>query len=75
MVKFGILFSKNTNKHTGGVIKQIFHLKGMKKDAIFLGNPLLIGRSMSKALSFLKEKVEKRLESWKSKLLSHARKI
>ena len=67
--KSGIYFSKHTPRQTTRGIKQIFHMKGLK-DSIYLGAPMFLSRSPSKDFSYLQNKLEARLSSWRSRTLS-----
>lgn len=72
MKKSSILFSNGADNKTKRRIKTILGFKGMKKDAVNLGNSLVFGRQRVKEFDKLKEKVQGRLESWQSQLLSRA---
>lgn len=70
--KSGMYFSKHTPRQTTRGIKQIFRMKGLKKDFIYLGAPMFLSRSPSKDFRFLQNKLEARLSGWRSRTLSWA---
>ena len=70
--KSQILFSKNTSRSIKQKIRGIFGFKEMKSTAIYLGNSLIFGRCKTKEFGRLKERVQKRLDSWQNQLLSKA---
>ena len=55
-------------------IKKALGLKEVEKFESYLGLPTLLGRSKYQTFSFLKERVWKKIQGWKGKLLSKARK-
>nr|XP_023921351.1 uncharacterized protein LOC112032807 [Quercus suber] len=54
------------------MIKGLLQMKGLKKDAIYLGSPLFRSRAPSKDFKFLQEKLESKLMGWRSRCLSWA---
>lgn len=73
--KSHILFSSNTNRGTRKAIKDLFGLKELRNDFFYLGNTFLFGRGKLKDFKKLKDKVQARLEGWRSKMLSQAWKM
>lgn len=69
-----MFFSGNTPMEQKHLIKESLGVKEVVKFDTYLGLPMLIGRT--KYLSFLnlKDRVWKKLQSWKGKMLSRARK-
>lgn len=55
-------------------IKMLLGLNKISDQAKYLGNPLFMGRKITQAYEDLKRKIEFKLQGWKSKLLSQARK-
>lgn len=53
-------------------IRGIWNLKDTKDDAIYLGNPLFLKKNKSMDFNSIRERIEKRLEGRKSRLLSLA---
>lgn len=53
-------------------IQRVLNMRLLEKGERYLGNPLFLSQNRSKDFEFLKTKVQNRLESWKSKLLSQA---
>ena len=54
------------------MIKSMLGVKEVKKFESFLGLPTLLGRSKYQAFSFLKDRVWKKMQGWKGKMLSKA---
>lgn len=50
-------------------------MKDIKDDAFHLGSPFFVGRNKLLTFKFLKSKEENRLEKWRGKLLSYARRV
>ena len=72
--KSSIYFSSNTEVRHREWIKNILGVKEVARFESYLGLPTLIGRSKYQTFSFLKDRVWKKLQGWKSKLLLRARK-
>ena len=70
--KSGVYFSKHTHSQDRRVIKSILQVKNLKKDAVYLGAPVLLSRAPSKDFAFLQNKLESKLSGWRSKCLSWA---
>lgn len=70
--KSGIFFSKHTLTPTRRTIRNILQVKSLKKDAVYLGAPLILSRSPTKDFAFLQSKLESKLAGWRSKCLSWA---
>ncbi|KAH7528311.1 hypothetical protein FEM48_Zijuj05G0059300 [Ziziphus jujuba var. spinosa] len=67
-----IFFSKSTSGKTKAAIKNLWNLKRLNKEVVYLGNPLFISRSKEQAFERLKEKRKNRVEHWQGRLLSQA---
>jgi hypothetical protein len=70
--KSHILFSKNTAPATISTIQAILPYARTPVSARHLGLPLLIGHSKSAAFSDILDKVQGKIEGWRSKTLSQA---
>nr|XP_023915286.1 uncharacterized protein LOC112026812 [Quercus suber] len=70
--KSSVYFSSNTSRGQRDWIKNSLGVVEVDKFESYLGLPTLIGRSKYQAFSFLKERVWKKIQGWKGKLLSKA---
>jgi hypothetical protein len=70
--KSNILFSRNTTVSSISGIKEFLPYVNTLNSAKHLGLPLLIGRSKNTAFSDILDKVQRRIEGWRSKTLSQA---
>ncbi|XP_030923859.1 uncharacterized protein LOC115950759 [Quercus lobata] len=70
--KSSVFFSSNTSRMQRDWIKNELGVQKVEKFESYLGLPTLIGRSKYQAFSFLKERVWKKIQGWKGKLLSKA---
>ena len=70
--KSSVFFNSNTSRMQRDWIKNALRVKEVEKFESYLGLPTLIGRSKYQAFSFLKERVWKKIQEWKGKLLSKA---
>ena len=73
MEKFGIFFSSNTSEMTKDLVKQTLNVQSGLENDKYLGLPIMIGKDKHKEFKFIKDKVKVRINSWKGKLLSQAR--
>lgn len=72
MAKSSIHFSKNMANDTTWNIASHVGLKRAEKNIKYLGLPLILERSKKAAFEGVVEHVKKRLQGWKSKVLSQA---
>ena len=72
MEKSSIFFSNNTPEWMRDWIKVNLAVKEVAKFEAYLGLPTLIGRAKYQTFAYLKERVWKKLQGWKGKLLSKA---
>jgi hypothetical protein len=70
--KSSIRFSKNTNPTTSSNILNILPFSASLKSSIYLGLPILIGKSKREAFQGIIDKVSSKIEGWKAKTLSQA---
>jgi hypothetical protein len=71
--KSSILFSKNTRPQDRTQFMEILDLSQEAMNARYLGLPVYLGNSKTKLFGYLKERVWKRIQGWKEKLLSNGR--
>lgn len=72
MEKSSIYFSGNTTDNHKEFIKNALGVKEVERFESYLGLPTLVGRSKYHTFSYLKDRVWKKLQGWKGKLLSRA---
>ena len=72
MEKSLVYFSSNTSSHKRELIKAMLGVSEMERFEAYLGLPTLVGRSKHHTFSFLKDRVWKKLQGWKGKILSRA---
>ena len=70
--KSSMYFSSNTKNGQREIVKHMLGVKEVDKFETYLGLPTLIGRSKYQTFSFLKDRVWKKLQGWKGKMLSRA---
>lgn len=70
--KSSIFFSRNTKKEQKEAICEVLPGVTMQDHSKYLGLPLVLGRSKKSIFSYIKERVTKKIKSWKSKFLSAA---
>ena len=70
--KSSVYFSSNTSRVQRDWIKNALRVREVEKFESYLGLPTLIGQSKYQAFYFLKERVWKKIQGWKGKLLSKA---
>ena len=72
--KSSVYFSSNTINSQRQQMLQILGVKEVERFESYLGLPTLIGRTKYHTFSYLKDQIWKKLQGWKSILLSRARK-
>ena len=72
--KISNFFSRNTSTEKREEIIRLSGLKATDRFEKYLGLPTLVGKSRSKEFKCIKDRVWNRLQSWKVKFLSQARK-
>jgi hypothetical protein len=70
--KSSVLFSKNCGDLTKEELPAALDLSHEAKSDKYLGLPVYMGRSKAKMFTYLKDRVWKRIQGWKEKLLSKA---
>ncbi|XP_074378321.1 uncharacterized protein LOC141719854 [Apium graveolens] len=70
--KSAILFSSNVPQSERGTLAGILGVSNELQDGKYLGLPSFVGRSKKRVFGFVKDKVCKRLQGWKSKAISQA---
>ncbi|KAK9987792.1 hypothetical protein SO802_028031 [Lithocarpus litseifolius] len=68
--KSSIFFSQNTDEETKKEVREILGAMQDTQSKKYLSLPSLIGRSKKRVVTEIKERVGKKLSSWKEKLLS-----
>ena len=72
MEKSSVYFSSNTPHQKRELIKGMLDVSEVQRFEAYLGLPTLVGRSKYHTFSFLKDRVWKKLQRWKGKILSRA---
>ena len=72
--KTSLYFSSNTAHEVQEEIKSKFGAQVIKQHEKYLGLPLLVGKNRKNSFKEIKEKLARKLASWKEKFLSKARK-
>lgn len=70
--KSSVMFSKNCDETKKMEFMDILSLSQEARSNTYLGLPVYVGRSKSKLFSYLKDRVWKRIQGWKEKMLSRA---
>ena len=70
MEKSSVHFSSNTPPQKRELIKGMLGVSEVERFESYLGLPTLMGRSKYHTFSFLKDRVWKKLQGWKGKILS-----
>jgi hypothetical protein len=65
-----IMFSRNTKSAVKQELMSILDIGSEARNQKYLGLPVYMGRSKSKTFAYLKDRVWKRIQGWKEKLLS-----
>jgi hypothetical protein len=72
--KSSVMFSSNAKRNTKNLLLQALELGAESFNGKYLGLPTYIGRSRKKCFAYIKEKIWKRIQGWKERLMSMAAK-
>ena len=67
-----IFFSSNTEPELQTRIQQVLAVLAIRQFEKYLGMPAFVGRAKKQSFIYIKERVWKKLQGWKEKLLSQA---
>ena len=70
--KSSVFFSSNTSASQKQDILRVLGVQEVHRFDSYLGLPTLVGRSKYHTFSYLKDRIRKKLQGWKGKLLSRA---
>ncbi|KAL0013771.1 hypothetical protein SO802_000840 [Lithocarpus litseifolius] len=70
--KTNIFFNANTHQDTLNQIQQLLGVPAICQYEKYLGLPALVGRAKKQSFVYIKERVWRKLQGWKEKLLSQA---
>lgn len=70
--KSGIHFSSNVHQRVRTELSNILGVSNNLHDSKYIGLPSLVGRSKKKVFGFIKDKLWKRVQSWRPKSISQA---
>lgn len=70
--KSAVMFSKNTPAEKRSEVRRTMQIEKETGNEKYLGLPVYVGRSKKNTFAYLKERVWKRIQGWKEKLLSRA---
>jgi hypothetical protein len=70
--KSAVMFSKGTSNAAKRRFLSVLEISAEAYNERYLGLPIYLGRSKSKAFGFLLEKVWKKIQGWKERFLSKA---
>ncbi|KAM6600853.1 hypothetical protein CsatA_020462 [Cannabis sativa] len=70
--KSTIFFSLNTTSASRQDMCNLLRMNEAPKNSLYLGLPCIMGRNKNAILGFLKDKMQKRIQSWEGRLLSKA---
>ena len=70
--KTTIFFSKSIDEGTRDHIKLALGVEEIKQYEKFLGLPSLVGKNKKASFNYIKERVWRKIQKWKEKLLSQA---
>ncbi|XP_024178720.1 uncharacterized protein LOC112184715 [Rosa chinensis] len=68
--KSSVVFSGNVSRQVINQLSSILGVTCVKEHGLYLGLPIHVGRNKTTIFSYLKERLSKKLISWRSKILS-----
>ncbi|XP_062011572.1 uncharacterized protein LOC133728174 [Rosa rugosa] len=68
--KSSVVFSGNVDLHSQNHLAAILGVKCVKEHGLYLGLPIHVGHNKTAIFAYLKERLTKKLISWRSKILS-----
>ena len=72
--KTTLFFSKNVSNCSKLFIKNLLGVPEIREFESYLGLPAMVGKNKRASLNYIKDRVWSKLQGWKEKLLSQARK-
>jgi hypothetical protein len=70
--KSSVMFSANTREPQKQQVLQELNIRSEARTEKYLGLPVYVGRSRTQTFAYIKDKVWKRIQGWKEKMLSKA---
>ena len=70
--KSAIMFSKNTPSQEKKEVMSALRVSNETISEKYLGLPVFIGKSKSKVFQYLKERISRKIQGWKERMLSCA---
>ena len=70
--KTNIFFSANTHQDMQNQIQQLLGVPAVRQYEKYLGLPALVGHAKKQSFVYIRERVWRKLQGWKEKLLSQA---
>ncbi|XP_062028694.1 uncharacterized protein LOC133744637 [Rosa rugosa] len=68
--KSSVVFSGNVSLHSRNTLAAILGVQCVKEHGLYLGLPIHVGHNKKAIFAYLKERLSKKLISWRSKILS-----
>ncbi|GJN25307.1 hypothetical protein PR202_gb13118 [Eleusine coracana subsp. coracana] len=70
--KSSVMFSRNTKEEVKSAVMNKMGITAEVMNEKYLGLPVYMGRSRSKTFSYIKDRIWKKIQGWKERLLSKA---
>jgi hypothetical protein len=70
--KYSIMFSNNTKEAVKTVVMHSLDIRSEAQNEKYLGLPIYTGKSKVQTFTYIKDRIWKRIQGWKEKLLSKA---
>ena len=70
--KSAVMFSPNTRTEKRAEVMQALDIQHETMNERYLGLPVFVGRSKTHVFGYLKERIWKRIQGWKERMLSRA---